>query len=62
MAMYEYHCDDCHAVFTVSEPISEHAKEARKKGKRKGRKCPQCEGTNTRQLFSSFYAKTSSKS
>jgi putative FmdB family regulatory protein len=55
MANYEYHCKDCKATFTVHEPISRHTG-------RKRPKCPQCGGHRTEQLFSSFFAKTSSKS
>lgn len=55
MANYDYHCKDCKATFTIHEPISRHTG-----GKRP--KCPQCGGHRTEQLFSSFFAKTSSKS
>lgn len=56
MAVYEYSCDDCKAAFTVSERISEHEK------KKAGPTCPECGSEKTRRRFSSFYAKTSSKS
>lgn len=55
MAIYEYRCADCDTAFTVTEPISKHEK------KRTRPTCPECKGKNTTQLFSSFYAKTSSK-
>lgn len=55
MAVYEYSCNDCKAVFTVFERISEHTE-------KKTPKCEQCGSGNTRRIFSSFYAKTSSKS
>jgi len=55
MASYDYQCKDCRATFTMSEPISKHAKRRRPK-------CPQCGGHRTEQLFSTFFAKTSSKS
>lgn len=55
MANYDYHCKDCKATFTVHEPISRHTG-------RKRPKCPQCGGHRTEQLFSPFFAKTSSKS
>jgi putative FmdB family regulatory protein len=56
MAIYEYRCDACRNTFTVSRPISEQ-REA--KPKRPG--CPKCGSRKTRQLFSTFFAKTSSK-
>jgi putative FmdB family regulatory protein len=56
MAIYEYRCNDCRAKFTVSQLISEHEE------RRKKRACPKCNGRNTRQIFSTFLAKTSSKS
>lgn len=56
MALYEYLCNDCEKTFVVQEPISKHEKARRKKT------CPKCKGRNTQQLFSSFFAKTSSKS
>jgi putative FmdB family regulatory protein len=55
MANYDYHCKDCKATFTIHEAISKHTG-------RKRPKCPQCGGHRTEQLFSSFFAKTSSKS
>lgn len=55
MAVYEYHCEDCKAVFTVSERISQHSEKKRPT-------CEECGSENTRRLFSSFFAKTSSKS
>ena len=57
MAVYDYRCDDCRKTFTVTERISQHGE-----GGKKRRACPQCSGRNTRQLYSAFYAKTSSKS
>jgi putative FmdB family regulatory protein len=56
MAIYEYQCDDCHETFTVSQAISEHGAKAKR------RACPKCKSRATHQLFSSFFAKTSSKS
>ncbi len=56
MAIYEYRCDACRNTFTVSRPISEQ-REA--KPRRPG--CPKCGSRKTRQLFSTFFAKTSSK-
>lgn len=60
MAIYEYRCDDCKKTFSIREPISEHGKGNGGK-KRSGTECPKCHGRHTHQLFSSFYAKTSSK-
>jgi putative FmdB family regulatory protein len=57
MAIYEYRCDDCRTKFTVTESISEHGEK-----KRRHSACPKCGGRNTRQSFSTFFAKTSSKS
>ena len=56
MAYYEYQCDDCKKMFTVSSLISEHDK------LEKQPECPECDGRNVRQLPSSFFARTSSKS
>ena len=56
MAIYEYRCDDCRKKFTVSQPISDH------EAKRKKPACPTCGSRKTRQVFSAFFAKTSSKS
>jgi putative FmdB family regulatory protein len=56
MATYEYRCDDCRKTFTVSQPISEHESKPKKPT------CPKCRSRKTRQLFSTFFAKTSSKS
>lgn len=55
MAVYEYSCGDCKSVFTVSERISKHSE-------KKTPTCPECGSEETRRLYSSFYAKTSSKS
>ena len=56
MATYEYQCDDCRKTFAVHERISEHVEK-----KRKQTECPKCHGRHTHQLFTPFYAKTSSK-
>lgn len=59
MAIYEYRCSDCNKTFSIREPISEHGK---RNGEERGRvECPKCHGRKTHQRFSSFYAKTSSK-
>jgi putative FmdB family regulatory protein len=55
MAFYEYKCEACKTVFTVSHSISEHDK------LKKAPKCPECGSQRTQQLLSSFFAKTSSK-
>lgn len=55
MAIYEYQCDDCKATFTISQTISEH-------DEKKRTACPECGSKKTHQLFSPFFAKTSSKS
>ena len=56
MATYEYQCEDCKKTFAVRERISQHGE----KGHRRP-VCPKCHGRHTHQLFSTFYAKTSSK-
>lgn len=57
MAVYEYRCADCDSTFAVTERISQHEKHSRRKPT-----CPQCKGRRTSRVYSSFYAKTSSKS
>jgi putative FmdB family regulatory protein len=56
MATYEYQCEDCKKTFAIREPISEHREK-----RRGGPACPKCHGRHTHQVFSAFYAKTSSK-
>lgn len=56
MATYEYQCDDCRKTFAIRERISEHGEK-----KRKRTECPRCHGHRTHQIFTAFYAKTSSK-
>ncbi|MFQ5680223.1 MAG: FmdB family zinc ribbon protein [Gemmatimonadota bacterium] len=56
MAIYEYLCQECQHLFSVTETISRHGKH------RKPPPCPQCGGSETRRIFSTFFAKTSSKS
>ncbi len=56
MALYEYRCQDCKTVFTVSESIREHEKD------HDAPNCPECGSRHTRQLMSGFFAQTSSKS
>ena len=55
MPVYEYQCDDCKAVFTLVQHISEHEKMKRAPA------CPECSSKTTHRLFGSFFAKTSSK-
>ncbi len=57
MPIYEYRCGDCRTKFTVTESISQHEEKKRRKPP-----CLKCGGRNTRQSFSTFFAKTSSKS
>lgn len=54
MARYEYRCEDCSTNFTIAERISQHDEESPPE-------CPECGHRNTRRVWSSFYAKTSSK-
>jgi putative FmdB family regulatory protein len=56
MATYEYQCEDCKKTFAIRERISEHGEKRRRRPE-----CPKCHGRHTHQLFSAFYAKTSSK-
>ena len=56
MATYEYRCKACGHTFEVTESISRHTE------KKRAPECPECESTRTRQVYSSFFAKTSSKS
>lgn len=54
MPSYEYQCQKCRKRFTVVQRITEHS----------GRSptCPKCKSKSTRQLLSTFYAKTVKKS
>ncbi len=56
MPVYEYRCEDCKKLFSITETISTH------EGKKGRPKCPQCGGKKTERVFSGFYAKTASKS
>lgn len=54
MPSYEYHCQTCDHEFVVYMSFKEHdATEVR---------CPQCQGTEIKQVLSSFVAVTSKKS
>jgi putative FmdB family regulatory protein len=55
MAFYEYQCEECKAIFTVSQLISEHDKI------KQDPNCPECGSKHTHQLLSGFFAKTDSK-
>ena len=55
MATYEYRCKECEHTFEVAETISRHGE------KKRPPKCPECKSGRTRQVYSSFFAKTSSK-
>jgi len=54
MPTYEYQCGKCGKRFSVVQRISEHAGRAPA--------CPKCKSRSTRQLLSSFFAKTGKKS
>lgn len=54
MPVYDYVCEDCEKVFTVTMRISEHGQ--------KEISCEDCQSKNVRQKFSLFYVKTSKKS
>ena len=55
MAHYEFECTKCGHRFSEEQTFSEHDKHKKKK-------CPECGSTNTEQLISTVYAKTSKKS
>jgi putative FmdB family regulatory protein len=54
MPTYEYRCKKCGKQFEVTLRIERH--------ERTKPKCPKCGSRSNEQLFSSFFAKTSSKS
>ena len=54
MPSYEYQCGKCRKRFTVVQRISEHSGRAPD--------CPKCKSRSTRQLLTSFFAKTGKKS
>ena len=54
MPSYEYYCQACDRVFVAYMSLHEHdTAEVR---------CPQCKGTEVKQVLSSFVAVTSKKS
>lgn len=55
MPVYEYRCEDCDRSFAVTRTISEQERE------RRAPACPDCQGRDTRRIYSPFFAKTSSK-
>lgn len=55
MATYEYRCKACGHEFEVTETITRHEE------KKRPPKCPECKSSRTRRVYSSFFAKTSSK-
>ena len=54
MSSYEFQCEDCKHVFTVSMTIKE--RETQKVA------CPKCKGTNVKWFPTPFFAVTSKKS
>jgi putative FmdB family regulatory protein len=54
MPIYEYRCEKCKKVFTLTLSMAEHDKG--------GIKCPHCQSPKVVQQFTTFYAKTSKKS
>ncbi len=54
MPIYDYVCEKCRKRFSVVQRISEHT------GRRPA--CPKCKSRSTRQLLTSFFAKTGKKS
>lgn len=56
MPIYEYLCEECEKTFTVTEHMTEHDET------KESPPCPKCESDKTHQIFSTFFAKTSTKS
>lgn len=54
MPTYSYHCEKCGKRFARVEPLAAHG--ARTPA------CPKCGSKRVRQVFGSFFAKTSKKS
>jgi len=54
MPVYEYRCEKCGEIFSLTLPMKEHDKG--------GITCPNCKSTSVVQQFTSFFAKTSKKS
>ncbi len=56
MPIYEYLCEECEKTFTVTERMTEHGET------KEPPSCPKCASKKTHQIFSTFFAKTSTKS
>ena len=54
MPVYEYRCEKCGKIFSLTLRMEEHG--------RGGISCPQCKSTSVVQQFTPFFAKTSKKS
>jgi len=54
MPIYEYRCEGCAKLVSVTMSIAEHDKG--------GVTCPECKGASVVQQYTAFYAKTSKKS
>lgn len=57
MPLYEYRCTACHALFTRTESMTEHAAQSPPRPA-----CPQCDSPAVEPVFSDFFAKTVRKS
>jgi putative FmdB family regulatory protein len=55
MPAYEYECRDCKWDFTIYLSVKEYEEKPKIT-------CPHCDSDNVHKKFSSFYAKTNSKS
>jgi putative FmdB family regulatory protein len=60
MPTYEYRCVDCHHVWERTASMAQHAEVSRRDTEPPP--CPQCQGAQTEQVLSAFFAKTSRKS
>ncbi len=56
MPIYEYLCEECEKTFAVTEHMTEHDET------KEPPPCPECNSRKTHQIFSTFFAKTSTKS
>jgi putative FmdB family regulatory protein len=54
MPTYSYQCEKCRKQFARVESLSAHGKRAPA--------CPKCKSKSVRQVFGTFFAKTSKKS
>lgn len=55
MPVYEYRCQDCHAPFELTRPMSESAST-------RDVRCPACGSEHVERKYSTVFAKTSKKS